>query len=123
MTSPQLPNPSGIKMKFNQIVGIGKPKAIPTLQLSTKPNEINIRTPAAKTIMQHNMLSAEYGKNSDHFSEHATPGLISNPLMSSPNKGSQKESQEKISNEATPNGINNTDSTKEALLVQRTRKP
>ena len=123
MTSPQLPNPSGIKMKLNQIVGIGKTKAIPTLQLSTKPNEINIRTPAAKNFMQQNMLSAEYGKNNDHVSEHTTPGHFNNPLMSSPNRGSYKESQEKVSNEATPNGINSSDNTKEALLVQRTRKP
>ena len=63
------------------------------------------------------MLSAEYGKSIDHFSEHATPGLLNNPLMSSPTKGSHKESQEKVSNEATPNGINNTDNTKDALLV------
>ena len=63
------------------------------------------------------MLSAEFGKSNEAVSEVSASGFLRSQLMSSPNRGSYKESQEKVSNEATPNGINSTDTTKEALLV------
>ena len=110
-------------MKLNQIAGISKTKAIPTLQLSTKPNETSLRTPVSKSIMQPNMLSAEFGKSNEPVSEISASGFIRSQHMASPNRSSHKASQEKVPNEATPSGINSIDNTKEALLVQRTRKP